>query len=699
MGNQPESRYELTELVEPGDIERLVEAFSRALSVSAGIVRNPKPEEKECPKNIDELKKWRLTPIVTFDNQGEKIDGGSRFCSAIRTLEGGNQRCMESDMTEARSAFNQRKALKYHCYPAGLIDMVAAIRVGGHHLANVYFGQLRDKTSRFETAWSEYQTIKANSTNAQDAIERHELEKLFGELRTEESTIGVDQLIHLLQQLSDLISRKAAREAVVRFIDEIGREIVSSFDLSQGMEIILRKVGRLIRFDSGCIWVEHEKQLRPCATFYPAEIRNRHIEIDTEKGVTALIFKNGKTIRCDNLEQMDRIRPAAIAGSRQKRGLQSFLGTPLILDDKTVGVIELSSISKHIYTEDDERLIELIAKYVCLHLKSHRENQILLNLAREKDLDKLFRIVVTGVPALVNGRGCSIFLRRRLSLKLPGDTKTSLTSDEEVKSLPAILVETTELNTDLVGRAMYKADVDDGLTSAILVKGIELNIPGRKEARTTWLTKNFPGLVWKGKYATHDRFDKAYYTDRPFMGVPIKTQVGVLGVIRVGDAVSNKKQFSSNDLSILKSCASEVAFALEAKSLGNSLSDISEKLKELHKQNADIIKSCKTISSTRVSSTRKDALPFSSLFLYALPAMLGCGISATLASLALATPFRLKLLSFIFCVVSASAMAYGWNKSVRKQRETGHNQDKSGTLNRVIEAYESQRGGISDKED
>ncbi len=182
--------------------------------------------------------------------------------------------------------------------------------------------------------------------------------------------------------------------------------------------------------------------------------------------------------------------------------------------------------------------------------------------------------------------------------------------------------------------AGYDAEVADGLTSAILVKGIEINIPGCEGARTTWLHQNYHGLVWKGKYETHDHFKKEYYSNRPFMGVPIKTQVGVLGVIRVGDAVKNKKQFSSNDLSILRSCASEVAFALEAKSLGNSLSDISEDLQELHEQNAEIIKSCKTIRSTRVCSAQKVTLPSSSLFLCALGAMLGCGIFATLASLA-----------------------------------------------------------------
>jgi hypothetical protein len=192
-----------------------------------------------------------------------------------------------------------------------------------------------------------------------------------------------------------------------------------------------------------------------------------------------------------------------------------------MIDDKPVGVIELSCRDKGIYTDDDERLIELLAKYISVHLKSYNENQILLKLAREKDLDRLFKTVVEGVPTLVNGRGCSIFLRRRLSMRFPGETGASLTTSEEITSLPAVLVETSELRPAAIGKATYEADLKDGLTSAVLVKGIDLVIPGGKGARTLWLRKNYPDYIWKGKHHAQDERDRRWYVNRPFMAVPI----------------------------------------------------------------------------------------------------------------------------------------------------------------------------------
>ncbi len=110
MEREPELRYELDELVDKDDLVKLIESFSRSLSVAAGVVRHMKPDE-EYPIDIKAFKKWRLTPTIGVDCQGKKINGGSRFCSTIRALDGGNKRCMKSDMTEALSAFYLKKAI------------------------------------------------------------------------------------------------------------------------------------------------------------------------------------------------------------------------------------------------------------------------------------------------------------------------------------------------------------------------------------------------------------------------------------------------------------------------------------------------------------------------------------------------------------------------------------------------------------
>ena len=348
MKEVPETRYELDELVEPNDLTELIESFAKALSVAAGIVRHPKPNEYP-PTDIEEFKKWRLTPVIGFDRSDNRIEGGSKFCVNVRNLSGGNKRCMISDMTNANTAFYNKEAEHYYCFSEHLVDMVAAIRIGGHHLANVYFGQLRGQESSIERSWSLYQDIKRESNNAECGINREEdFLELYNQLRTVEDTVGVNQMTDLLHKFSDLISRKASREAVVRLIDEIGKEIVSTFDLRQGLEIILRKIGRAICFDSGCIWIARGKKLEPYATLYPLELQRETIEIDSKLGVAPHIFREGNTILCNNRVEMKKIKAPAIKKSRVKRDLKSFIGTPLILDGKVVGVIDLSSSRENV---------------------------------------------------------------------------------------------------------------------------------------------------------------------------------------------------------------------------------------------------------------------------------------------------------------------------------------------------------------
>ena len=282
--------------------------------------------------------------------------------------------------------------------------------------------------------------------------------------------------------------------------------------------------------------------------------------------------------------------------------------------------------------------------------------------------------MVWGVPKLVNGRGCSIFLRTRLNIKLPGESGKSISPMDDISSLPIVLVETSELDQELIGKAVYECDINDGLTSSILVNGIELNIPGGNGARTKWLRHNFPNLVWKGKYYKHDSYDRNYYKDRPFIGVPIKSTEGiVLGVIRVGDAVENKEEFSLSDLSVLKSCAAEVAFALEAKSQWYFLNKMTESLTQICEQNMQITNYRRAMEKVLVSNIKNKLNPSSLLFFCIVGTFFGCSIFTLLACFAFQAPFNLKLQSLLLSIFAFLIIIYEWRKVHQKERKSSKN--------------------------
>jgi len=580
-----ESRYELTELIVPEDFKKAIETFSKVLNVATGVVKNPEFGEREI--TINNQNDWRLIPVVGFDRKGNKVEGGSDFCKAIHSLSHGIFNCLRSDLKNAKTAFTNQYPSHYYCDCAGLIDIVTPVRVGGHHLANVYFGQIRDEEKSFDEVWDNYHGILSQSNNSnQDGKTRNELEHYYQNLRSKNELIGLQQIEEVLLHLADLISRKASRQAVIKVIDEIASELLSPFDLEKGCNIILRKISRVLNYTSGSIILEKEGKLRQVAKVYPPNVPDMIFKTDQEIGLAPYIFKHKKTVRCNNIDAMNKIVESSIVSSRQNRNIQSFLGAPLIHDSRVVGVLEIAHSEKSIYTDDDERLIELLAQYISLNIKSNRENRIFLSIARERNRDQLFKMIVNEVPKLINGTGCSIFLRQRISMKLPNDSSAILPRDDNnIRKLPAVLVETTELKRDLIGKAQYEPDFKEGLTAGVLVSGKSILIPSRENARTTALPKIYTkmGIKWKGKFNDDDvNHPKDYYKNRPFLGVPIMANDGaVLGVIRIADSTFPKKEFSSNDLTILEACASEIANTLEADSLGFFLGKNYAKLEEL----------------------------------------------------------------------------------------------------------------------
>lgn len=658
-------RYELLELIIEKDLVELLESFTKALSVTGGIVKHPEPGD-DIPESTTEFDRWRLTPVIGFDKSGKRIPGGSRFCEAVRTLDYGNKRCMKADLMYARTAFQKRCAQSYNCPSANLIDIVAPIRVGGHHLANVYFGQLRNTEIDFDKVWEMYQELKSKSNNAHEGIDqKSELEKLYKELRTPEDTIGIPSIKNLLQHLAELISRRASRQAVIKVVDNICGEIVSSFDLKEGMKIILGRLGSAINFQFGSIMVVQDKKLEPVVSVYPPSLKEMSFELGSKQGAAMIIFKKCKTLRYDTRDEMNAIIEPAYEQSRLSRNLQSFLGTPIILDGKPAGIIEVSNTEKFVYTKDDERLIELIAKYVALHIKSNRENQILLSIARERYMPDLFSIVVEEVPKLVNGRGCSIFLRKRLAINIieGSDTPISLV-EGDLRSLPSILVETTELERDSIGKAFYEPDRKDGLSGYILATGESLNIPGGKNARITKLNRLYPGAKWKGKYRKDDtKYPKEYYKDRPFLGVPIKGSDGIiLGLIRVPDSVKDKMEFSDNDQAMLEACAAEVAVALEANSVGHFLHQILKELSSLKEQYKEI----KEFDDGRLSAVFNEGVrhtlryQLSIVFLCCLGSICTCGLFALVISFFFDIGWYLRIYFSVSTLITALVMIFLW---------------------------------------
>ncbi|MFC1806593.1 GAF domain-containing protein [Planctomycetota bacterium] len=572
-----EPRYELDDLVDEDLLTDLITTFVRALGLAGGVVRNPKPQEP-MPDAPKELREWRYTKVIGFDRDGKPVEDGSEFCHAIRALEEGNRRCMASDLSHAKTAYRKRAAQSYHCEPGRLVDIVAPITVGGHHLANVYLGQLRDDEEgedRLDKVWRRYhdEILPASAIPPGCPTEKDAIDELYGKLTHVSETLGVETVEALLTRLAELISQRAARQGALLAVSEMSAEISSALDLTDGMQIILRKLHRILRFTSGSIMIRRGKWLDPVACTYPASLEQQmRLPVECPDGVGPHIFREGVTIRFSTLAEMNTFVPPAVAASREDRHLQSFLGTPVVADGEVIGIIEVANNEEQTYTEDDARLIETMARYAGMFYKSERERRAFTSIVRERRLDTLLRSIARTMPPLVHGHGCSIFLRDLARFGGSGEgSEGEAQAGGDFHKLPAFLRATSEFPREF--EAYYYPG--EGLTGWVLKTGRSLRIPSGPGARGANLLLDPPG-TWEGKYRRKDsRKPKEYYEDRPFLAVPIWGAGGrILGVIRIPDCT--RGNFTDADEKILETCAAAIAAAVETELASLALQNVSE---------------------------------------------------------------------------------------------------------------------------
>jgi GAF domain-containing protein len=569
-------RYELEELVEKSRLSAVQETFVQVTRLAGGVVKNPPPGQK-IPTECGEFPKWRLTPVTGRDRVLNPVSGGSRFCSLLRRLDYGDQRCMKADLDCAKSAYARRDCLEYPCVVVGLTDLVAPVVVGGHHLANIYSGQIRPATLSFEKVWDIYDNeLCPNSTNTNEKrVSKAVLQAAFDELwRDNDVSLPIADAKSLLMRVAELISHAAAAMAICKFISELSAEVAHGLDLPQDMVAILQKSSRILRFTSGSIIVKqhenHPIRLESMACLYPEEVEEPSFDIDSPLGIAPHVFRTKEPVLCRNRSEMEALKLPADATSRDKRGIQSLLAAPILFDNESIGVIEIGDKEENVYGKDDLRVLEALAKFTAMRIQANAQLRRLHAVLQTRGLSEVLKRFKQEVPALVHGKSCAIFLRCG-----PDGRKDSTrvgVPDPRGKLSPDVCLVSTNENGVISWRDVtYTSGL--GFTGWVLQNAQSLRIDGGLGARTRNLATSIRSpsyhpesnkIKWAAKSWGEDAtFRTEFYENRPFLATPIILSGVTVGVIGIPDAVTGRDNFSSTDEAILRTCSQWLASALE----------------------------------------------------------------------------------------------------------------------------------------
>jgi GAF domain-containing protein len=86
-------------------------------------------------------------------------------------------------------------------------------------------------------------------------------------------------------------------------------------------------------------------------------------------GVVHLVFREAKTFRLADL----RAHPDSVGMPPNHPPMKSFLGVPIIAHDQLLGILYLTEKRQSaVYTEEDARLVELLAQHDAVAIENTR---------------------------------------------------------------------------------------------------------------------------------------------------------------------------------------------------------------------------------------------------------------------------------------------------------------------------------------
>ncbi len=342
-----ENRIDLDDVIEIGDLERIVKSLAASSGLAAGIVRMPHAGQ-EMPLDPAQFCRWRLTEV---EPKGPPF----AFCEIVREVKALDFLCMWSDLKYAKEARTLGEPLVYECVPSGLVDIVAPVEVAGRHVANIYVGRGRCPGSTFE---EHYERIVANLKEHGAEVPaslREKLERVFDKLPPCDAK-KIERLKPLLASFAELLSERANRRVTSRAIEEVSSGSASLRDEKLCSKRFYVQCKRILGFDTGSVFLLRgrgrnaflEQAVLDWGEGQPQSFRfdladpnglipfisRRAIQVPQNSGGEAIVL-------CQSRSEMDAITSPGFADSRTIRKIESFLGVPIVCEEQVLGVLEI----------------------------------------------------------------------------------------------------------------------------------------------------------------------------------------------------------------------------------------------------------------------------------------------------------------------------------------------------------------------
>ncbi|HEU5369739.1 MAG TPA: GAF domain-containing protein, partial [Ktedonobacterales bacterium] len=198
------------------------------------------------------------------------------------------------------------------------------------------------------------------------------------------------------------ILRAAAEKAAERWhvLQIIGETALPQQPLDELLQTLLDQTAAALSIENCAILLLEEtgQVLRIHAVHGVEADLAAQVRIPLGEGAAGRVAATRETLIIDDLSTFETVYPYF------RERFRSYVGAPLVIDGQVIGVIHMSSIQLHHFTEDDARLLEMLASRVSLVIdrarlyeaerRAHAEAE-----ARASQVEAIFEALADGLVA------------------------------------------------------------------------------------------------------------------------------------------------------------------------------------------------------------------------------------------------------------------------------------------------------------
>jgi diguanylate cyclase (GGDEF)-like protein/PAS domain S-box-containing protein len=169
-------------------------------------------------------------------------------------------------------------------------------------------------------------------------------------------------------------------EQLQQVLYNISKSANSAISLDQLYPLIHQELGSIIDTTNFYIALVDEKEDK---IFFPYHVDEKDdnfpiINFSTAKTLTAYVIKTGKPLLNDNNQYKEMIAQGVLSPWGSTTPQSIWLGVPLKIEDKTIGVIAVQSYTNpHLYSEKDIELLEFVSSQVATAIERKRTEEAL----------------------------------------------------------------------------------------------------------------------------------------------------------------------------------------------------------------------------------------------------------------------------------------------------------------------------------